>query len=403
MNKKFYYGYVVALACFIIAFFYVGLAVNTGSLYVVPVTNFYGFTRAEFSIVFSIIYIITIFANLAFVKLYRTLGIRKIVILGAFFCASAFFVYYNSTKLMHFYLGAFLHGLGYTYTNMLVFSLLINSWFTENRGTILGLISAGTGFGGSVMSPVIGHIIAAYGFKQSYLLTFIILIILIIPIALFVKENPNEHYESFNEEGTCNKRKTTGQVLKEKRVILGLIAIFLMAFLIAPWLNVLPSHLMDRGFDEIFASQVLGGVLFIMGMAKISVGAVYDKIGIRAAVGICLVSFVISSILLLIVNSKTVAWLFAVLFGISLSALSVLLPLFTLALAGDEYLSDIIGIASALVSAGISLGTPVINYAYDLTGSNNMALIIFTMLGILNMVLTFISLRKQEIRETDMI
>ena len=257
MNKKFYYGYVVALVCFIIAFFYVGLAVNTGSLYVVPVTNFYGFTRAEFSIVFSIIYIITIFANLAFVKLYRTLGIRKIVILGAFFCASAFFVYYNSTKLMHFYLGAFLHGLDYTYTNMLVFSLLINSWFTENRGTILGLISAGTGFGGSVMSPVIGHIIAAYGFKQSYLLTFIILIILIIPIALFVKENPNEHYESFNEEGTCNKRKTTGQVLKEKRVILGLIAIFLMAFLIAPWLNVLPSHLMDRGFDEIFASQVL--------------------------------------------------------------------------------------------------------------------------------------------------
>jgi MFS family permease len=284
---------------------------------------------------------------------------------------------------------------------MIVFSLLINSWFTENRGTILGLISAGSGFGGSVMSPVVGYIISFYGFKQSYLLTSAILFILIIPIALFVKENPVESFENSNEETLVIKRKTTGQLLKEHRVILGLTVIFMMAFLIAPWLNVLPSHLMDRGFDEIFASKILGGVLFVMALAKIFVGAVYDRIGIKAAIGICLISFVISSVLLLIVKSKIIAWMFAFLFGTSLSALSVLLPLFTSALAGEEYLSDIIGIASALVGAGIALGTPVINFTYDLTGSNNIILIIFTILGILNMLLTYITLRKKQSQPVD--
>ncbi|NLK64351.1 MAG: MFS transporter [Tissierellia bacterium] len=401
MNKKFNYGYVVALICFLIAFFYIGHANNTGSLYVVPVTSRYGFSRAEFSIIFSIISIITIIANLAFVKLYRHIGIKRVVVLGAFCCASAFFVYYKSTVLLHFYLGAFLFGIGHTYTNMIVFSLLINSWFTENRGTILGLISAGSGFGGSVMSPVVGYIISFYGFKQSYLLTSAILFILIIPIALFVKENPVESFENSNEETLVIKRKTTGQLLKEHRVILGLTVIFMMAFLIAPWLNVLPSHLMDRGFDEIFASKILGGVLFVMALAKIFVGAVYDRIGIKAAIGICLISFVISSVLLLIVKSKIIAWMFAVLFGTSLSALSVLLPLFTSALAGEEYLSDIIGIASALVGAGIALGTPVINFTYDLTGSNNIILIIFTILGILNMLLTYITLRKKQSQPVD--
>ena len=401
MNKKFNYGYVVALICFLIAFFYIGHANNTGSLYVVPVTSRYGFSRAEFSIIFSIISIITIIANLAFVKLYRHIGIKRVVVLGAFCCASAFFVYYKSTVLLHFYLGAFLFGIGHTYTNMIVFSLLINSWFTENRGTILGLISAGSGFGGSVMSPVVGYIISFYGFKQSYLLTSAILFILIIPIALFVKENPVESFENSNEETLVIKRKTTGQLLKEHRVILGLTVIFMMAFLIAPWLNVLPSHLMDRGFDEIFASKILGGVLFVMALAKIFVGAVYDRIGIKAAIGICLISFVISSVLLLIVKSKIIAWMFAFLFGTSLSALSVLLPLFTSALAGEEYLSDIIGIASALVGAGIALGTPVINFTYDLTGSNNIILIIFTILGILNMLLTYITLRKKQSQPVD--
>jgi MFS family permease len=394
MKRKFDYGYIVAFICFFIAFFYVGYANNTGSLYVVPVTSRYGFNRAEFSLIFSIVSIITIFANLAFVKLYRRLGIKKIVVFGAFSCAAAFFVYYKSTKLMHFYIGAFLFGIGHTYTNMIVFSLLINSWFTENRGTILGLISAGSGFGGSVMSPLVGYIISIYGFKQSYLISSIILFILIIPIVLFVKENPVEHFENNSEETINFKRKTSGQLLKEPSVILGLTVIFLMALLIAPWLNVLPSHLMDRGFDELFASKILGGVMFIMALAKIFVGAIHDKIGIKAAIGICLISFVISSVLLLIVKSKFIAWMFAVLFGISLSALSVLLPLFTSAIAGDEYLSDIIGIASALVGAGIALGTPIINFTYDLTGSNNMILIIFTILGILNMILTYITLKK---------
>ncbi|HCS10791.1 MAG TPA: hypothetical protein DIV40_04975, partial [Clostridiales bacterium] len=225
-------------------------------------------------------------------------------------------------------------------------------------------------------------------------LASIILFILIIPIALFIKENPVEFIEVNNEKTIRFKRKTTKQLLKEQSVILGLTAIFLMGFLMAPWLNVLPAHLMDRGFDAIFASKILGGVMFIMALSKIFVGAIHDRIGIKAAIGICLISFVISAVLLFIVKSQFIAWMFAVLFGISLSALSVLLPLFTSAIAGDEYLKDIIGIASALIGAGIALGTPIINFSYDLTGSNNIILIIFTILGIFNMLLTFIALKK---------
>ena len=162
----------------------------------------------------------------------------------------------------------------------------------------------------------------------------------------------------------------------------------------APWLNIVASHLMDRGFDAMFASQILGGILFILGLSKIFVGTVHDRIGINSSINICLISFVFSSIILLFVKTKFFAWLFALFFGISLSALSVLIPLFTSAVAGEEYLSDIIGIASALIGAGMSIGTPLINFTHDLTGSNNLILIVFTILGILNMRLTFLALKK---------
>jgi MFS family permease len=344
-----------------------------------------------------------IFASLSFVRLYRRLGIKNLVILGAILCVLAFFVYYKSTNLIQFYIGAVLFGIGITYTNLMTFALLINSWFTENRGTILGLISAGSGFGGSVMSPVLGYLILTYGFKQAYLLTSIILFVLIIPIALFIKENP-VGYATNSEEKLNIKKKTIGQLLKEQSVIIGLTVIFLMGFSMVPWLHIFPSHLIDRGLNELFASKILGGVLFIMALSKILVGAVYDRIGIKFAIGICLVSFVISSVLLLIVDSELIAWFFAALFGISLSSQTVLLPLFISAFAGDEYLSDIIGIASALAGAGIAIGTPIINLTYDLTGSNDMILIAFTILGIFNMLLTIIALKKaknSEIPRTD--
>lgn len=395
MLRKFNYGYIVALVCFLIAFFYVGYANNSGSLYVVPVTEYYGFSRAEFSLIFSITSIVCIFSNLAFSFLYSRLGIRRIVFFAAILSSSAYYIYYKSTSLLQFYLGAFLFGIGYSYTNMLTFSFLINSWFPKKRGTILGLISAGSGFGGSVMSPLIGYVISVYGFKKSYLLTSIILFTLIIPIALFIKENTDYDHSEREEERDCDlNKKNVRDLLKEKSIILGLTAIFLMSFLMAPWLNVAASHLIDRGFDTIFASQILGGILFMLGLSKIFVGLVYDRIGINASINICLTSFIFSSVILLFVKSKLFAWLFALFFGISLSALSVLVPLFTSAFAGQEYLRDIIGIACALVGAGMSIGTPLVNLAYDLTGSNNLILIIFTILGIINILLSHLALKK---------
>ena len=281
---------------------------------------------------------------------------------------------------------------------MLTFSLLINSWFTKNRGTILGLISAGSGFGGSVMSPVVAYIISVYGYKQSYLITSTILFILVIPIALFIKENPDVSVvEVKNEENISFIRKTTRQLLKEQKVILGLTVIFLMGFLITPWLNILPSCLMDRGFDEIFASKILAVVLFITAVSKILIGAIYDRIGIKVATNICLISFVICSVLLLIVNSEFIAYMFAILFGISLSSITVLLPLFTSSIVGDEYLSDIIGIATALIGASTALGIPVINFTYDLIGSNSIILIIFIILGTFNILLAYMALKKAEV------
>lgn len=396
MTKKFNYGYLVAVACFLMAFFYVGYANNSGSLYVVPVTEHYGFSRAEFSLIFSIISIVSMFANLGFAPIYKRLGVKKLITLGMILCALAYFVYYKASNLIMFYSGAFLFGIGFTYTNMVTFTLLINSWFKEKRGTILGAISAGSGFGGSVMSPIIGYLIASYGFKQSYLLTAIILSLLIIPIVLMTKLNPETEEADVRLAGKDYHKKSIRELLKEQSVFLCLLIIFMMGFAMAPWLNIIASHIMDRGFDEFFASQVLGATLFIMGISKIIIGAIHDRAGIKVAMGICLSFFLIGMILLLTVSNQIMVWFFALFFGISLSALSVLIPLFITAMAGEDYLTDIMGIAQALIVGGMAFSTPLVNLVYDIRGTNNLAIVAAIILGISNILLTAYAFTKVE-------
>ena len=342
----------------------------------------------------SLFIIVSMFANLTFSAVYERLGIKKLITMGMILSSLAFLVYYQATSLIMFYIGAFIFGIGFTYTNMLTFTLLINSWFTEKKGTIFGLISAGTGFGGSVMSPIMGYIITSYGFKESYLLTSIILFVLIIPIVVVTKLNPESELRDIRPGGIDFNKKPLKLLLKEKSIFLCLGIIFIGGLVMAPWIHIIPSHLVDRGFDELFASQILGVILFIMGLSKIIIGAIHDKAGIKVSLGICLTFFAISMPLLLIVSNKIMAWVFAIFFGPSLSLLSVMIPLFISAMAGEEYLGDIMGIAQALIVGGVALGTPLINFIYDLLGTNNLSLIIATILGILNILLTIYAFKS---------
>ncbi|MDY0140178.1 MAG: hypothetical protein RBR50_10795, partial [Candidatus Izemoplasmatales bacterium] len=94
MTKKINYGYVIVFSCFMLAFIYLGLGNITKNLYVVPVTEYFGFSRSKFSFIFSIIAAIGILANITYNKVYERLGIRFIVGSGTLFIAIGYFIYY---------------------------------------------------------------------------------------------------------------------------------------------------------------------------------------------------------------------------------------------------------------------------------------------------------------------
>lgn len=396
LTKKINYGYVIVFSCFMLAFIYLGLGNITKNLYVVPVTEYFGFSRSKFSFIFSIIAAIGILANITYNKVYERLGIRFIVGSGTLFIAIGYFIYYKATTLTAFYIGAALFGVGLVYSSTLTFSILINNWFTEKKGLILGLIFAGSGLGGSVFSPLVANIITNYGFGRSYLAGSIIFFILSVPITLMIKEPDKPVAETVIKKGDniMTTKKTVGDLLKEPHIMSALFCLFLFGFLIAPLLNITPAHMTDRNFDYIFASKISGAIMLVLAFAKVLLGMINDHFGIKVSISIGLITFILSALFLLFMNNKILAWLYSLTYGIALATLSVLIPLFVLAITGEEDFGTLIGIGVSLMSAGVAAGTPAISLSYDLTGSYDLVLRIFALLGIAAYILTMVTIKK---------
>ena len=99
----------------------------------------------------------------------------------------------------------------------------------------------------------------------------------------------------------------------------------------------------------------------------------YDKKGLRVTMLICDGAALVSVLLLVgITNStagKVMAAGYSVLSALSLPLETVMLPLITAELFGQRSYAQMLGIVSAINTAGYSLGPPITNYVFDAVGS----------------------------------
>ena len=96
-------------------------------------------------------------------------------------------IYAFASKLILLYLGGMFLGLGVAWTTTTMTGFVINKWFAEKKGTILGIILASNGIGAAVaihfLTPVIYR--NAFGYRRAYVLTAFVLLVIIALILLF--------------------------------------------------------------------------------------------------------------------------------------------------------------------------------------------------------------------------
>jgi MFS family permease len=397
-RNGFFYGWIIAAACFAMVFISLGLGNLPSAMYITPVTEDLGFSRGAFSIVFSLRLITMAAFSIFFGFFVRKLEIRRVIGLGFGLITLSYFMFSVARNLPVFYMGGIPFGIGITFSSTAVVSVLVERWFVKHKGMLLGVIFAGSGLGGSLFNIIVSGWIENYGWSKSYFLTAICLGIFAIPVLAIIRNNPCEMglapYGSEGKEQLEKKNKSVNwegftfeESLKKPYFYIAAVGIFFIGFLNSPVYTAAPSYLMDKGFDTKFSAAIMSIFFFTLAVAKVIMGLIYDRLGLKAALIICFGSNICGTLLLAFAQNKFIALLFAIFFGFSVPIETVTQPLLVFELFGSKTYTAAIGIFLAISTMGVSIGTPIMNYSYDLTGSYQGMLIIFAAISVVVLAL----------------
>ena len=377
------YRWVIAVVCFLMMFVTMGFGNSPNGQYLGPVTKEFGLSRADFALTFSMRYLFTMTFNLLWGKLFLRMGAQKPSGLGILCLSGAFFLFSVSDRLPLFYLGGALQGMALAYCTTATCSSLVNSWFDENKGTVLGVVFAASGLGGAAGNFIVARWIAANGWRYSYRLTSLLILAAGLGLTLFIRARKGAAAAPAGKKQSKQPvwEGVPLEVLRKKAYFyVVFVIVFVLGWLCNPVYTIAPAHLVDRGYDPVFAGQITGILFAVLGVAKVLCGIMYDRWGLKPVFLLCSASGIAALLVLAWAQGTFAALLFAFLLGFAMPVETIIIPLLVMNLFGQKAYNSVVGVLIALMSGGIAFGNPLVNFLYGRLGSYTPALVSYTAL-----------------------
>src|SRR5688500_47080 len=118
-------------------------------------------------------------------------GPRRLMVAGILMAGIALVGLGSISTLTGFYLFYVFNALGYACGGPLPNQVLLSRWFTTARGRAMGFAYLGIGAGGALV-PFLGvWLTSAFGWQNALRVLGVLIIVVALPFALFVKESPD--------------------------------------------------------------------------------------------------------------------------------------------------------------------------------------------------------------------
>ena len=398
-KSKFHYGFVIVLGGFIIMALLHSMLQTCFSLFLVPVTEGMGVTRTQFSLCTSVVAIVTMFVSPKMGKLLGKKNTRTIFTLCVAGMGLSYATYSFATEIWHMYISAALVGAFSCGAVVMPVSIIISNWFEKGRGTAMSIALAGSGLGGTVITPILNNLIASQGYSRAFLIFGILMVVIEVPIAFFVMRpspadmglepfghNSADKASSGKKKETVEVNVTLAELKKQPFFYIYLLGIFAMCVCGYGSLGQLSAALTDS-YGATFSAAIVSFFLLVLTPAKISLGWIYDKFGSKIGTIYVMAVYGIAFLLLAFVtDNPMVMYAMAVCFSIGISSGTVSPSVVTAATFGSKDYGAIFGFVNIFSMAAMIVGSPAIAAVYDFAGSYKFAWITCFVLSILSII-----------------
>lgn len=364
-------------------------------MFIDPLEEEFKCSRFAVSLAPTIHMVVLIFSQLAIGWMTDKYGPRLPLILAALFAGGGLVLASQAGSLTQFYL---FYGIAALTAGAQVGALpssVIQKWFTEKRGLVLGVVASGMGAGPLIFVPLGERLINSYGWHTAYLILGIIAGALLLLAALLVSASPEkkglkpygaerlspQDSSPGNHGASASITKKDKPQLQETQVwtarealrtrtFLALCGYCLFSFLpvvlltthFVPFASGSPLQL-NREIAAL-ALGLIGGISIAgrIGWGSITPNVVGWKRGLIVCSSVCAV------MMLWLVGTRDplMLWIFVVVFGFFQGARTPLIPGTISYYFGMKSLGSLVGTVTAIGVIGCAIGPVLGGFLYEL-------------------------------------
>ena len=374
MIKKFpfHYGYVVAACCTLVTMFNIGLVLSCAGIFFVPISAELNESIGNVALMLSFNLIFSSIMLSFSGKILEFFGARLMMTLSSIVMGICLIAMSNFDALWQFYAAGAILGVTFTFLMYLSFPTIIPRWFKKNVGLMIGIAAAGSSIGGALFNPICGWLITNYGWRTTYVIFGLIILLIISPIlGIFLRNKPTDvGLKPFGESAaSARKLQNDGH---EYRAVLKMpmfYGLFMFAFLMSATASVfhfIPKYAATLNFSLEQASFAASAAMIGSTIGKVGLGIINDKsikLGVIATIGLGIfglaLMFLAKSELLILIGG-------GFLFGWAYAGVFVQTPLLVRAVFGGKSYSQIY----SNISIGLTVSAAIAMAAWGFLAEN---------------------------------
>jgi MFS family permease len=411
-NGETYYGWWIVLAAFLNLFLVVGIIFYGFPAFYPYFVQDLHFTRAQLTQGFLLGFL---FAGLPFGiiagALIDRVGARAVILAGIALVSASLILMSRITEFWQFELLCIVEVIGYVFAGPIANQVLVARWFERRRGQAMGYAYLGLGLGGVVAPLLVNYLARAVGWRNALEIIGAAIALVLVPTGLWItRSKPADRGidpKSFGEFSVGSKVPSAGAVSASAGVAQAVRTtpfwlILLGSTLAIGAIGAVIQHfilfLKDSGYSATVAAHYLSILLTASLAGRVVVGYIADRFS-KSFIMAIFYFLIGASVLLLAHPQSTLAiWAFASIFGFSMGADYMLIPLVVSENFGTASLGKILALIIMGYSVGQWAGPWFVGKLFDARHNYDLAwtlIAIFAMIGAVAIYATYLHSRRR--------
>jgi len=364
-SARIFYGWWIVVAAFLNLFFIVGIVFYGFPVFYPALAESLGFSRSQLTQGFLLGFLIVglPFGLVAGAVIDR-LGARWIILAGAGLVGTSLMLMGFMTRLWHYELLCIMEVSGYVLAGPIANQVLVARWFAARRGRAMGYAYLGLGLGGVVSPLLVNFLIRTFGWRHSLEFLGALIMVVLIPVGIGLTRSapadlgllPDGADISLSITPNLDTAGSATTPLQSAVRSLNFWLILAGSTLVVGAIGAVIQHLIlflkDQGYSAAMASRFFTALLTASLGGRVLVGYLADRFRKKNTMALFYGLLSLSILLLNLPHHPILIGVFVLIFGFSMGADYMLIPLATAECFGTASLGKIL----ALIIMGYSLG-----------------------------------------------